>query len=306
MKISIYKNKKSSIFLAIFCAFAWAMAFPLIKIGLQAFAISQGDIPSTTLFAGIRFLFAGIIVIIIGKITGTSFKVKGFKPKLLVLLFGLINTAFHYFFFYMGVSNLPGSRSAILDSLGTFMLIILSCIVFKDDKFNIRKIIGCLLGLLGIILINLDFSGDFFTGISLKGDGMLILSSICAAFGGILTRVSSKYTNPVAATGISLTFGGILLSFVGYAMGGRITRINATGIIALIILILISSASFAIYNQLICYNPVSRIAIFNGLIPIFGVILSCIILGEKFSVVYIFAGVIVALGIYIINKKQSS
>lgn len=304
MKTSIYQNKKASIFLAIFCAVAWAMAFPLIKVGLKAFAIAQDDIFSKTLFAGIRFFFAGIIVLIWGKLTGTSFKVNGTKGKIMVLVFGLINTAFHYFFFYLGVSNLPGSRSAILDSLGTFMLIILSCIVFKDDKMSTGKVIGCILGFLGIVMINLDSPKSFFSGISFKGDGMLVLSSFCAAFGGILTRLSAKHTNPVAATGLSLTFGGALLTLLGFLMGGRITQVNSTGIIALLILIFISSASFSIYNQLICYNPVSRIAIFNGLIPIFGVILSCLILGESFSLIYIFAGAVVALGIYIVNQKK--
>lgn len=305
LKSNIYQNKRASIFLAIFCAIAWAMAFPLIKVGLKAFGIAQGDIFSKTLFAGIRFFFAGIIVIVVGKLTGKSLEVKGTKGKFMVLIFGLVNTAFHYFFFYLGVSNLPGSRSAILDSLGTFMLIILSCIVFKDDKMTISKIVGCILGLCGVVLINLDFSNSFFNGVSLKGDGMLIISSICAAGGGILTRVSSKHTNPIAATGISLTFGGALLTLFGYAMGGRISQANITGIISLLILIFISSASFSVYNQLICYNPVSTIAIFNGLIPIFGVILSCIILGEKFSFIYILAGVVVAIGIYVINREKT-
>lgn len=303
MKSNIFKIRSVSMLLAVFCAIAWAMAFPLIKIGFNAFSISANDTAGKTLFAGIRFFLAGLIVMLIGKMSGRSFAVKSIKDKLIIFLFGLVNTAFHYFFFYMGLSRLSGSRSAIIDSLGTFLLIILSCILFKDDKFTLNKIIGCVLGLGGIILINADGS-DLFSGVSLMGDGMLVLSALCAATGGLLTRIAAKKTDPVAATGISLTIGGALLIVTGILCGGKITQINLTGIIALIMLVIISASGFAIYNQLICYNPVSKIAIFNSLIPILGIIFSCVILGEAFSVKYIVAGIIVSMGIVLLEVRS--
>lgn len=288
--------------LAIFCAIAWAMAFPLIKIGFKSFAISEGDTADKTLFAGVRFFCAGLIVMLIGKLQGRSMRVSSVGGKLVILLFGLINTALHYFFFYMGLSHLSGSRSAIIDSLSSFLLIILSCMFFKDDKLSAAKLIGCLLGICGIVLINLDSSADFFAGISIMGDGMLVCSALCSAIGGMMTRLAAKKADPVAATGISLAFGGAMLIISGLVGGGSITKVTPTGILALVLLVIISAAGFGIYNQLICYNPVSKIAIFNALIPILGVIFSCLILGEPFSVKYIIAGIIVASGIYIINK----
>ena len=291
--------------LATLCAAGWAMAFPLIKLGFSAFAIAGNDTAGKTLFAGIRFFVAGLIVMAIAGLMGKSFKVKGTKGKVCLLLFGIVNTTLHYFFFYMGVSRLSGSRSAILNSLGSFLLIVLSSFFFKDDKLNINKLLGCILGLAGIIIINFNGSGDLFSGISLMGDGMLITSAVCAAFGGILTRVVSKDADIIAATGISLTIGGALLLVAGVIMGGRIAHISFLGVAILAILIFISAFCFAIYNQLICYNPVSHIAIFNALIPVLGVVFSCMILKEPFLVKYIIAGLLVAVGIYIINKKRS-
>ena len=302
---NIFKIKSISVILAILCAIAWAMAFPLIKIGLNAFQIDQTDTAGKTLFAGIRFFVAGLTVMIIAKFMNKSFRVQHKKDMLLLFLFGLVNTALHYFFFYIGVSNLSGSRSAILDSLGSFLLIILSCVCFKDDKFNIYKLFGCVLGLSGIVLINFNGTSELFSNITLSGDGMLALSSLCAALGGILTRIASKNTDIIVATGVSLTIGGALLVTAGILSGGRISYISMTGVIALLLLIFISAFSFAIYNQLICYNPVSHIAIFNALIPVLGVIFSCMILDESFDVKYIIAGAVVALGIYIINKNRN-
>ncbi|MGN1134489.1 MAG: DMT family transporter [Oscillospiraceae bacterium] len=303
MKPNIYQRKTMSIILAVFCAIAWAMAFPLIKIGFASLEIT--DAPGKSLFAGIRFFFAGILTIIIGLCTKKSFKIKTVSDWGILLFFGLINTGLHYFFFYLGLSHLSGGRSAIIDSLSTFLLILLSSLIYADDNLSIRKTVGCILGLSGIIIINFSGSG-FFSGISFVGDGMLIMSAVCSAFGGILTRVATKNIDIIPATGISLSFGGMLLIIIGLIGGGKITHWTLSGVVALVLLILISSLSFTIYNNLICYNPVSKIAIFNSLIPILGVIFSCIILGEKFSVKYIIAGIIVAVGIYIVNSSKNS
>ena len=299
-------NKKSSTpLLAIFCAIAWAMAFPLIKIGFRSFAIAENDTASKTLFAGVRFFCAGLVIMIIAKLIGKSFKLGSAHNKLIILLFGLVNTALHYFFFYMGLSHLTGSRSAIIDSLGSFLLIILSCIFFADDRLSANKIVGCILGISGILMININAGSELFSGISLLGDGMLICSAVSSAIGGLLTRAAAKKTDPAVATGISLTFGGFLLIIAGVIGGGRITQVNLSGTVALVLLIAISAAGFGIYNYLLCRNPVSKIAIFNALIPILGVMFSCIILGEEFSAKYIIAGLIVAIGIYFVNKSEN-
>ena len=65
---------------------------------------------------------------------------------------------------------------------------------------------------------------------------------------------------------------------------------------------LILAVCFGIYNQLIACNPISKIAIFYAFIPILGVIFSAIILGEPMKLKYFVAGMLVALGVYVINK----
>ena len=77
--------------------------------------------------------------------------------------------------------------------------------------------------------------------------------------------------------------------------------ITTESIIIMIGLILISAVCFGVYNQLLAYHPISKIAIFNAFIPILGVIFSSIILGEPMRVKYIIAGCIVALGVYVMN-----
>ena len=70
------------------------------------------------------------------------------------------------------------------------------------------------------------------------------------------------------------------------------------------ILVFISSFSFSIYNQLLSFNPISKIAIFSSFMPIAGVMISGWLLGEPFVTRYYLAAVIVACGIYVINRSK--
>ncbi|MBQ2152638.1 MAG: DMT family transporter [Clostridia bacterium] len=299
MNTKINKFKKS--LLAFSCAFAWAFAFPLIKLGISQFDIQPTDAAAKILFAGIRFFAAGVFVWAISLFSQKQKCIDSMKTALLILFFGLINISLHYAFYYIGLSRLSGSRSAVIDSLSTFILIILSCIIFADEHFTVKKAVGCILGISGIITVNLGSGSD--TAFSFGGDGMLILSAVFSAFGGILTRVVSKKTDILKATGISLLFGGAGLMICGIIFGGRLNTITPFGIFILCCLTLISVYGFSVYNYLLSKYSVGEIAIFNSLIPIMGVLLSCIILKEPFKAQYIIAGILVSLGVYVINSQ---
>ena len=301
---NIFNKKYTVVIFAIIAMFSWGCAFPFIKIGMREFAISGNDTAGKMLFAGIRFLLAGIITLIISFLKNRDIKIDSIKSFGWLFLYGFVNTGFHYFCFYMGLSNCSGSKSSIIDSLGTFWLIFLAAIFFKE-KITANKVIGCISGFAGIITAN--FSTDIISSISFKGEGFLLISTMCAAFGGIITRIvtTNKGISVIKATGYGLTFGGLLLLAGGIISGGTLlTRITLNGIVVLTCLILISVIGFVLYNQLLSYNPVGQIAIFNVLIPVFGTLTSCVMIGEKFYLRYIMSIIFVGIGIWFVNKES--
>lgn len=71
----------------------------------------------------------------------------------------------------------------------------------------------------------------------------------------------------------------------------------------LVYLALLSSVAFAVWAQLLKYNPVGKISVYCFLNPVFGVILSGIFLGDEFlNVNTLVALVLVSLGVYIVNR----
>lgn len=301
-KENIFTKKGYIQIFAMIAVISWAFAFPLIKIGFNEFAISSDDNWSKALFAGVRFFAAGILLILFAMLQRLKTDIKSGSDISLLFVFGFVNTALHYFFFYLGLSYMDGSRSALYDSLSTFLLIIFACIFFASDTMSWSKAIGCFIGFSGILVISINPSG---LSLSFPGDLFMVFNSLCSAFGGILTRIVTKRMNPVYATGLSLSIGGLILMVVGFGMGGRLHRITAVGLLVLICLILISAVGFALYNTLILYNPVGNVAIFNSFIPVLGALLSCIMLHEAFSYKYILSAILVTVGVFIVNKAKS-
>ena len=259
---------------------------------------------SKMLFAGIRFAVAGLIVLAVARSNGRSFKTNSIIDWRFILAFALMNTTLHYFFFYVGMSHSAGSRAAILNSLSTFLVVLLACAFFKSDKLTTSKIMGCLVGFSGILTLNLGGaeSGQF----TLLGDGMIILNAVCGAISNLMTRGLSRRVDVFVGTGYSLFIGGLLLIVTGLIFDGTLPFINMLGIICLLLLIAISAIGFALYNKLLSMNPVGKVAIYNSLIPIVGAVTSCLCLGETFHSKYILAGGLAASGIYIINKGKNS
>jgi drug/metabolite transporter (DMT)-like permease len=301
-KISIFQRPLWVTLFALTAAIAWGWAYPLIKLGFAEFGITQAMTGSKMLFAGIRFAMSGFILLAIALATKRNFRVSKPADWNYILLFALLNTTLHYSCFYIGLSHSDGARAAILNSLSVFLVVLLACLFFKSDRLTPKKMLGCAIGIVGILVLNVGQggSGQF----TFLGDGMIVLNALCSAFASLLTRGLSRRVDVFVGTGYSLFFGGILLIIASLFMQGTLPYITIYGLVILVLLIGISALGFALYNKLISCNPVGKIAIFNSLIPVVGTLTSCLCLGEPFYWKYLAACLLAMVGIYIINSGK--
>lgn len=320
---SIFQRPVWVFIFALTAALAWGWAYPLIKLGFGEFGINeefyltdgglgtQALTASKMLFAGIRFCCSGLIVLAIAAAARRDFHVQGPTDTrkaanwAYITTFALINTTFHYAFFYIGLSNSPGARAAILNSMGVFLVVILACIFFESDKMTLRKTIGCCIGAAGIVALNVGGGEGEGSSFTFMGDGMIILNACCSAIAALMTRGLSKRIDVFVGTGCGLAIGGALLIIPGILAGGLLPQITTKGLGILLLLILISSLGFTLYNKLLSCNPVGKVAIYNSLIPVVGAITSCLCLHETFYWKYVVACALAAAGIYIINRGKS-
>ncbi len=283
-------------------AIAWGWAYPLIKLGFAEFAITPEMTGSKMVFAGVRFCFAGLVILALALRQKRSFAVRKSHDWWFILVFTMLNTTLHYAFFYFGLSHSVGARAAILNSLGVFTVVIFACVFFPSDRFNVHKVVGCIVGFTGIMALNMgsEQSGRF----TWQGDGFIILNALCSASASLLTRGLGKRVDIYSGTGYSLSFGGLMLLVAGLAIGGTLPRVTTVGIAYLLLLIAISALGFALYNRLIMCNPIGKVAIYNSFIPVVGAITSCMCLHETFYWKYLVAATLATVGIYLVNMKR--
>ena len=63
MKSNIFSNKVASVLFAVIVSILWGTLYPMIKIGYKVFEIDNTAVSSILLFAGVRFLISGIILV---------------------------------------------------------------------------------------------------------------------------------------------------------------------------------------------------------------------------------------------------
>lgn len=304
------KNRMQSTFVvwlgALICCALWGSAFPCIKIGYQMFEIPQDAVATQILFAGLRFTLAGILVILIGSVlSGNLLKInRQNAPKILKL--SLLQTVLQYLFFYIGLANTTGVKASIIEGVNVFIAIFIASLIFRQEKLTMGKLAGCLIGFAGVVLVNLNGNG-LDMSFHLNGEGFIFLSTVAYAFSSVYLKRYSKTENPVLLSGWQFVAGGLVMTIMGLLMGGKITKVTATGITMLFYLACISAVAYSLWGILLKYNPVSRVAVFGFMNPVFGVILSAFLLGEReqaSGIKSIIALILVSIGIYITAKVK--
>lgn len=293
--------------LAMLSCFLWGSATPAIKIGYETFGIASSDTVSIILFAGIRFFLAGILVIIVQSVMDGKFikPEKGSFPSILKL--SLAQTMVQYFCFYVGLAHTSGVTGTILSGASGFFSILMASLIFRYEKLTAAKIIGCIMGFSGLIIMNISFDGGTSFHFSFWGEGLVLLSTLSLALSGILAKKYSARFSVVMLSGYQFILGGLVMMIVGFALGGRIKLVpQASAYILLLYMAFISAVAYSVWGILMKNNPVSRVSIFNFMTPLFGVLLSAIFLGEVDQALQwnkLAALALVSAGIYVVNRK---
>lgn len=290
---------------ALLCCVLWGSAFPCIKIGYQLFQIGSDQTATQILFAGCRFALAGILALVIGSLLRGKILVPKKQSYGKIVKLCLFQTVAQYVFFYIGLANTSGVKASIIEAVNVFIAIFVASLCFHQEKLTTRKIMGSMIGFLGVILVNLT-GNEINAHFSLMGEGFIFLSTVAYAFSSVLMKGYSTEEDPVCLSGYQFLVGGLVMILCGGAMGGRLTIMTVGGAAMLIYLALVSAIAYSVWGILLKYNPISKVAVFGFMNPVFGVLLSALLLKEYQMIgpMSIVSLILVCLGIYIVNKEK--
>lgn len=301
---SILQNPHVMVLTALFCNLLWGSAFPSIKTGYRLFSIGAEDIPSQILFAGTRFALAGILTLLIGSFLAKKALLPSGKSWPHILSLSLFQTILQYFFFYIALAHTTGVKSSIITSANVFVAIFFSALFLKERNGIVRKMLWCIPGFIGVMLINLN--GQTLTfDMTWNGEGFILISTLASSMATVLIKKYSQQDSPVLLSGWQFVIGGIIMAAAGYGFGGRLHASSPLAWMIILYLAFVSAAAYSLWGLLLKYHPVSKVAVFSFSNPVFGVLLSALILHE--SLVSLgwqlpVALLLVSIGIYMVNK----
>ena len=172
---------------------------------------------------------------------------------------------------------------------------------FKKEKITVSKLAGCILGFIGIVIINLDGSSLRFS----VGDLFILLASVSAAAGYVISKFLNGKCFPDLLTGWQQLLGGIVLLVSGLVSGGHLGQVTPIGMFYLLLLSFASACSYTLWVKLLQSNDVSSVSVFKFMTPIFGVVSSGLLLGENIlNLRNLLSLLLVCVGICTVNMRR--
>ena len=280
--------------LLVLLALIWASAFFNIKIATYSFG------PITIAF--LRVFFGAIPVLILCYYK--NIKIEAFsKDWHWFAMIGFINLVAPFFLIAYGVKSVQSNLAAILMSTTPLSSTVLGHFYTKNEKFNFIKTFGILIGFSGIVYLFSDNllidENNFLSAL------LILLGSTCYVIGGVLTLKISKKKNENVTGSILIWAIIILIPLVSLVEQpwNETPRLDST--ISVIYLGLVSTGiawllrfRILVNNGLIFQSQVSY------LIPIFGTILSYILLKELITTKTLISLIALVIRIYFVKKAE--
>tara|TARA_B100000482_G_scaffold150724_1_gene112679 strand:+ start:754 stop:1650 length:897 start_codon:yes stop_codon:yes gene_type:complete len=275
-------------------ALIWASAFFNIKIATYSFG------PVTIAF--LRVLFGSIPVLLLCYYK--NIKIEAFsKDWHWFAMIGFINLVAPFFLIAYGVKSVQSNLAAILMATTPLSATVLSHFYTKNEKFNLIKTFGVLIGFFGVIFL---FSENLLINENNVFSALLILlGSTCYVVGGLLTLKISKKKNENVTGSILIWATIILIPLVSFTEQPWQVIPRTDSLISVIYLgIVPTGVAWLLRFRILKNNGLIFQAQVAFLIPIFGVILGYIFLKELITIKVLISLIAVSIGIYLFGKAD--
>jgi len=291
------KHFAQTTFLAVIACLLWSSAFVGVKIGLKYHSPLQ--------FAGIRFLISGLMLIPV------VYNLRQFWKEVrenlgYVCLIAFLQVILQYSLFYMGVSLVPASISAMIVGSSPLFVGLVAHFSISGDRMDWYKTVSISLGLLGVAVITLGRNSlPSGAQIAFLGVVLLLLNNLASGITNVVVARKKQTISPMVLTSSSLFIGGLSLFVISIPIEGIHYKVFPNEYyIALGWLSFLSAAAITIWNTLL-RRPlvkVSELNIWKFLIPVSGAILSWLILpDESPDLVSVLGMLLIASSLLILN-----
>ncbi|TRX50906.1 DMT family transporter [Fulvivirga sp. M361] len=272
----------------------WGPSFLFIKVAIV-------EIPPVTLAAlriGIGAVFINLYLYMRG---GSFIKELAFWKH--VTIAGFFAHALPFILINWGEQYIDSAMASILNGLTPLFTIVMANFVIEDDKMDVKKILGTILGFIGLMVL---ISPSLISGIKASVLGVVAVGIGAASYGVALvySRLNLKAVKPVYAPASQLLVTAVYLVPFAFLTDGPVNlaslSFNAIGSV-LILAVPGTAMAFVVYYKVLEKASASYLSLVTYLMPIYGVVLGVTVLGETITMETFIGAILILSGIAIVN-----
>ena len=280
--------------LLLLLCFVWSLSFLLAEILLESVR------PFTIVFN--RVFFASIVMVILIKLLGKRFP-ESRKNIFLLFLLGLTNNAIPFSAIVYGQQFITGGLASIINTNTAFFTLILSSMMFVDERLTMIRLLGIILGITGVI-IAIGPSELLSLSVDNLGQQCIILATLCYAISTTMARKFIKGVDPLVSVTVMLLSSAFWMGIIVLYMEGlplftpSTVNIISIGLLA----VLSTSLAYILYFMLLERAGAGTTTLVTVLIPPFSMIMDAIILKEEITSPQVAGFMFVAVGVVMVAR----
>ena len=295
MKNGIKKEERQTILAYIAVCIFWGSTYIAIRIGVS-------ELPPT-IFAGIRFIIAGTLMLGYAKFKGLAMP-QNLSEVLKISIVGIFLLVGGNGAVVWGETRVSsGIASLVVATVPLFMAIIESILPSKT-KLNKKGWLGLFIGFAGVVFLVLSDWNK--ASMDIIGMALLIVGAFSWASGSVYSKSFTSSASTISNIAVQMLSGGILLSIIG-AFLGEFQRVHITpkGLGALLYLVVFGSIiGYSCYIYILRKWPATKAGTYAYVNPPVAILLGAIILDEVISIKIVLATIIILCGVILVQRSN--
>ena len=296
----IARPTRSDLVLLFALGLMWGTSYAFIKLGVD------NGLPTFTLIAtrlAIGLALLATVVVITktplprdARTYGHRFVMAGIN---VVIPFTLITTA---------ERSVDSAIAAILNGAMPLIVIVLAAIVFHDEPITLNRLVGVIVGYVGVIvLVAPGLTSSTAAGSAVSGELALIGSTISYAIGAVYSRrmLRSRGLRPVIPAVFQVAFALVMVAILAVVIEKPFAVAwNGNAILAVVWLGLLGSGlAYLVQFRLLSRIGATGTAQLSYLLPVVGIVSGAVMLGEQIDAVVIAGTALVLGGVALVNSR---
>jgi drug/metabolite transporter (DMT)-like permease len=278
----------------------WSLAFIFIKIALNDLSFLNLTI--------MRFVVVGMVLGLISVTQSKKFHPLHKKDIIPVFILGFFGVIVYHLGLNYGEQYVsPGAASLIISTIPIFTVIL--AIMFLNEKITLRKFMGIVIALSGIMIISMwgDPRGSIEIAYSLGAIAVLV-AALMGAFYTIAGKKLLRKYDPFSLTVYAMLLGSLgLLPFVNISLLNEILSLPLFTWSAIIFLGIFSTiVAYSLWYAVLKVKNASEVSVYLYAIPVISTIISYFVFDDPITPFFIVGGILIIGGVAIVNLKKKN